>query len=171
MTPPNDKKSDLQEQKSSSKLLVSVSLCLLVGGMAAINLFVVDDNKEVRTKFSSKDWQANLQSIGRSTNDIYKLAHQQLVPVGKVLQQQSIQLIARTNNTLAIHRNWCVPTAELSTVLSQLKQFNPLESTNSTPSQADRPFDLQINKVKQTSNPDVKTQAVKDWCFSTGTKK
>ena len=60
MTPPNDKKSDLKEQKSSSKLLGSVSLCLLVGGiLAAINLFVVDDNKEVRIKFSSKDWQAN----------------------------------------------------------------------------------------------------------------
>ena len=171
MTPPTDKQSDRQEQKSSSKLLVSVSICLLVGGIAASSLFVVDDDLDVKTKFSSKDWQANLESIDRSTNNIYKFAHQQLVPVGKVLQQQSIQLIARTNNTLAIHRNWCIPTAELSTVLSQLEQFNPIESTNSVSSQSARPFDLQINKVKQTSAPDVKTQAVKDWCFSTGIKK
>ncbi|MCY7337110.1 MAG: hypothetical protein LH613_13005 [Chamaesiphon sp.] len=170
MTSPNDKKSDRQEPKSSDKWLVSISICLLVGGMAAINLFVVDDDLDVRTNFRSKDWQANLQSIERSTNDINKFAHQQFVPMGKVLQQQSIQLIARTNNTLAIHRNWCIPT-ELSTVLSQLEQFNPIESTNSTSSQSARPFDLQINQVNQTSAPDVKTQAVKDWCFSTGTKK
>ncbi len=171
MTPPNDKKSEIQKPKSSAKLLGSVSLCLLLGGIAASSLFVVDGDLEVKTKFSSKDWEANLQSIERSTNDIYKLAHQQLVPVGKVLQQQSIQLIARTNNTLSIHRNWCIPTAELSTVLSQLEQFNPIESTNSASNQSARPFDLQINKVKQTSNLDVKIQAVKDWCFSTGTKK
>jgi len=171
MTSPNDKKSDRQEPKSSDKWLVSISICLLVGGMAAINLFVVDDDLDVRTNFSSKDWQANLQSIERSTNDINKFAHQQFVPMGKVLQQQSIQLIARTNNTLAIHRNWCIPTAELSSILSQLEQFNPIESTNSTSSQSARPLDLQINQVKQTSAPDAKTQAVKDWCFSTGTKK
>jgi len=171
MTPPNDKKSDRQEPKSSNKWLVLLSIYLLVGGMAAINLFVVDDDLEVRTKFSSKDWQANLQSIERSTNDLNKFAYQQFVPMGKVLQQQSIQLITHTNNTLAIHRNWCIPTAELSSVLSQLEQFNPIESTNSTSSQSARLFDLQINQIKQISTPDVKTQAVKDWCFSTGTKK
>ena len=132
-------KSSDSNKSTSPNWILSGFVCLLVGGgIATQALLTVDNDLEINTKFRGQSWQVNLQSIRKYTTEIGKFIDREFSQMGVVVRQQSTQLLIRTNEILNVRRDWCVPTPELSTVLAQAKQLNPLESDRSTLSETDR---------------------------------
>jgi hypothetical protein len=174
-------KSSDSNKSTSSNWILSGFVCLLVGGAIATQaLLSVDNDLEINTKFRGQSWQVNLQSLRKYTTEIGKFTERELSQMGVILRQQSTQLLTRTNGILTVHRDWCVPIPEFSTVLAQAKQLNPLESDRSTLSETDRPREFLT--VKQTAHrpspdrilpphPPNSDRAVSNWCFTTGTEK
>ena len=175
-------KSSDSDKSTSPNWILSGFICLLVGGgIATQALLAVDNDLEIETKFRGQRWQVNLQSIRKYTTEISKFTEREFIPIGVLLRQQSTQLLTRTNEILTVRRDWCLPTPELSTVLAQAKELNPLESDRSTLSETDRPREFST-APKQTAHRPSPNQimpphlansdrAVSNWCFATGTKK
>lgn len=178
-TPAKSPKTPTKTTKKSSLDWLSLGfICLLVGGtIGAKTLLLIDNDLEIKTKFSGKTWQLNSQSIEQYVNLIEKFASQQLHPLGEEVRQQSSQIIARTGDALASQQDLCISTSQFSTVLAHAKSLNPVAVDHPTPTKADLPPAapnrkvLPISRSIPTKNP-VQTNPVdRDWCITTGVKK
>ncbi|WP_373544214.1 hypothetical protein [Chamaesiphon sp.] len=170
-------KSSDSDKSNSPNWIAAGFICLLIGGtIAAKTLLLIDTDLEIKTKFRGQSWQVNLQSSRKYMTEIDKVIEREFSPIGVLLRKQSTQLLAQTNDLLAVRRDWCLPTPEISTILAQAKQLNPLESDRYTPSKTDRlkqpAHRHSPNQTTLTPHPLVNSdRAVSDWCFATGTKK
>lgn len=86
-------------------------ICLLIGGtIAAKNVFLVDNDLEIKTKFAGQSWQLNSQSVKKSATDFGIASRQYLQPLWTNVSQQSTHLLSEAQNALT-EQNWCVSSA------------------------------------------------------------
>jgi hypothetical protein len=174
-------KTPAKNSKNGSFDWLSLSfICLLVGGtIGAKMLLLVDNDLEIKTKFSGKTWQVNSQSIRQYVNDLEKFTSKQLHPLGAELQQQSTQLVNRAGDALAKRKDLCVSKSGLSTILTKAKILTPSEAEKSALGKADERVKLTPNKAQPSqlsidnkNNSAITTAtADRDWCISIGNKK
>jgi hypothetical protein len=166
-------------KKGSSDWLSIGFICLLIGGtIGAKALLLVDNDLEIKTKFSGKTWQLNSQSIGQYVSVIENFASQKIKPLGQELRQQSSQILTRTGDALADRQDLCISTAEVSTVLAHAKRLTSLDVDPPAASKANLPTTTPTSKSGQTDRstptkiaPIQTNPAAKNWCITTGVKK
>jgi hypothetical protein len=155
-------------------------ICLLVGGtVGAKTLLLVDNDLEIKTKFSGKTWQLDSQSIRQYVNSLEKFTYQKLNPLGAELQQQSTHLFNRAGDALSEGKDLCVSKSQVSTILTKAKILTPSDES-STIDKAKTPVKPTTSKVSPSSPSSTATKNQptptadtidRDWCISIGNKK
>jgi hypothetical protein len=152
---------------------------LLVGGtVGAKTLLLVDNDLEIKTKFSGKTWQLDSQSIRQYVSSLENFTYQKLKPLGAELQQQSTQLFNRAGDALSAGKDLCVAKSQVSTILTKAKILTPSEGSSpldkaQTPIEPKTSTGSPSSRSLATKNqPATTTDPVdRDWCISIGNKK
>ncbi len=152
---------------------------LLSGTLAAKVLLLVDNDLEITTKFSGKNWQINIQPLRKYALGLNNFVDRQFSPIANLLHQQSDRLIARTGNILATRKDWCIPISQLPTILIHTKRSTPIFFDDTTLDRADRLVILpDTNSLPSAQPPEysldtapaIDPKPVKDWCITTGSR-
>jgi hypothetical protein len=149
-------KSDKKFEKKSSNGWLSVAvICLLASGtFGAKVLLLVDNDLELKTKFAGKTWQLDKQSLKKYADDIDRfITESSIEPIGRSLQQESMQIINRANAALSEPKNWCIPTSEIAAMFKK----TPNATASGTSKSA--------GKKNQSSS------SAEDLCLTTGNRK
>jgi hypothetical protein len=149
-------KSDKKFEKKSSNGWLSVAvICLLASGtFGAKVLLLVDNDLELKTKFAGKSWQLDKQSLKKYADDFDRfITESSIEPIGRSLQQESMQMVDRANAALSEPKNWCIPTSEIAAMFKQ--------TPNSTASGTSK----SAGKKNQSSS------SAEDLCLTTGNRK
>jgi hypothetical protein len=113
--PKSQPKPPTPKPKNSSDWLSWGFICLLIGGtLAAKNVFLVDNDLEIKTKFAGQSWQLNSQSVKKYATDFSIASRQYLQPLWTNVAQQSTHLLSEANDALTNRQNWCVSIANFS---------------------------------------------------------
>jgi hypothetical protein len=128
----SDKK-NLPKKSSNTWLSVAV-ICLLASGtFGAKVLLLVDNDLELKTKFAGQSWQLDKQSLKKYADDFDRfIIESSIDPIGKSIQQESIQIINSTNAALSEPRTWCLPTADLAAMFKQSPESTANKANTST---------------------------------------
>jgi hypothetical protein len=133
-------------------------ICLLVGGtLAAKTVFLVDNELENQTEFSSKNWQLSPESAQKYTSNIEHLAY---------------QYIDRLTH-LPTRKAWCGSASEIAIVLAKAKSLNLIEVDRLTAGKADITVKLPTSQLNRQLhlyiNPAVSAdRSVESWCIAGG---
>ena len=107
-------------------------ICLLIGGtIAARNVFLVDNDLEIKTKFAGQSWQLNSQSVKKSATDFSIASRQYLQPLWTNLAQKSTHLLSEANDAFT-NQNWCISLANSSASPDSKADSNSLNSPRSS---------------------------------------
>jgi hypothetical protein len=169
-----EQKPDKKVTKKSTSYWLSIGIiCLLVGGtIAARQVFLVDEDIEITTKFSGKSWQISSQSLRKSVADLDRFTHQYLDPVGAQIGQQAQQLITQAGDALAERKDWCIPRPQFSSTSAHPKELNSTESERPTTDKArarTSKLSAQLKQDRVANQPNL-DRSSQDWCITTGTQ-
>ncbi len=167
------------KNKTNSPDFLSVgAICLFAAGVLAAKIvFLVDNDLEIKTKFSGQSWQLNSQSIRHYFSELGKFAAQYLHPLSDKLRQQSTAVISNTSNALKHPQKLCVSRSQLTTIVDRAKRMQSIELANSPPAKTDRPIKptSQVTKTAPPANSATKVdpalpadRSSQSWCITSG---
>lgn len=147
--------------KKDSGLGLLCFLLLLGATFAVKELFIVDNDIEIRTKFSGQSWQLNQQMLRKYWHDSQQIVGGWLAPLGANVGRESQQMLDRASAALSSPQNFCIPTDRVANTWQRL---NPLATETETEDE------------REKSHPNVKSQPMPaptpaNWCVTTRIKK
>jgi hypothetical protein len=171
------KKNSSDSSNSSSWLSPGIICVLIAGALAAKSVFVVDNSLEIKTEFSAKIWQDNLQSVRNYTIEIGKLAYQSIVG-GEVPSEKMVvesidtsakQLYQHTSKVLTDRKTWCGAASEVSTLLANAKNLNSTEMKKIATNHPDLISKVPIEDLYGYINPEPQlNQSIQNLCITSG---